>query len=138
MANAVSAFVSRRTSAIATLKCLGLTSRDVFGLYLTEIMLVGVLGIALALGLGAMAPLLLKYFAGHILPLPVATSIQWLPLFTAAVLGFLVLLAFALLPLARVANIRGTHLFRNHLVTEPGRLPGAIWRYAVPLRLAGC
>jgi putative ABC transport system permease protein len=122
MANAVSAFVSRRTSAIATLKCLGLTSRDVFGIYLTEILLVGVIGIVIALGLGAVAPSLLKFFAGDVLPLPVAASVQWQPLLIAAVLGVLVLLAFALLPLARIANIRGTHLFRNHLVSEGGTL----------------
>ncbi len=128
MANAVSAFVSRRTSAIATLKCMGLSSRDVFGLYLTEILLVGFIGIALAVGIGAVSPFLLKYFAGHILPLPVSTSVQWEPLLVAAVLGLLVLLAFAVLPLARIANIRGTHLFRNHLVETPSRRS---WRWFV-------
>jgi putative ABC transport system permease protein len=126
IANAVSAFVTRRTSAIATLKCLGLPSRDIFGLYLTEIMLVGVLGIAIAMGIGALAPSLLKFFAGSILPLPVATSVQWIPLLKATLLGILVLLAFAILPLARIANIQGTHLFRNHLVEQPARRS---WRW---------
>jgi putative ABC transport system permease protein len=126
MANAISAFVTRRTSAIATLKCLGLTSKDVFGLYLTEILFVGLIGIMLALGIGAIAPMLLKTFAGHILPLPVSTAIQWQPLLVAALLGALVLLAFAILPLARIANIQGTHLFRNHLVAEQGKLN---WRW---------
>jgi putative ABC transport system permease protein len=117
MANAISAFVSRRTSAIATLKCLGLTSKDVFGLYLTEIVLVGLIGIVIALGLGAMSPFLLKLFVGTVLPLPVSTSVQWLPLLVAGVLGLLVLLAFAVLPLARIADIRGADLFRNQLLT---------------------
>lgn len=135
MANAVSAFVSRRTGAIATLKCLGLSSRDVFGLYLTEILAVGFIGIALALCIGAAAPFLLQYFAGSILPLPVSASVQWLPLLVAGVLGFLVLLAFALLPLARISNIRGTHLFRNHVVSDQG--PRA-WRwYLASLALLG-
>jgi putative ABC transport system permease protein len=128
MANAVSAFVARRTSAIATLKCLGLSSRDVFGLYLTEILLVGAIGIVLALGLGALSPYLLKYFAGDVLPLPVSTAVQWVPLAVAALLGTLVLLAFAILPLARIANIRGTHLFRNHVVSEGGKRS---WRWYV-------
>ncbi len=135
IANAVSAFVIRRTHAIATLKCLGLSSRDVFGLYLTEILTVGLIGIVMALSLGAIAPFLLKYFAGAILPLPVSTSVQWLPLLVAGVLGVLVLLAFALLPLARIANIRGADLFRNHLVTDNS--PRA-WRwYLVSLTLLG-
>ncbi len=118
IANAVAAFVSRRSSAIATLKCIGLSSQDVFGLYLTEIMLVGGLGIGLALGVGAVSPFLLKYFAAHVLPLPVSTAVQGVPLLLAAALGALVLMAFAVLPLARIGSIRGTHLFRNHLVSE--------------------
>jgi putative ABC transport system permease protein len=126
MANAISAFVSRRTSAIATLKCLGLTSKDVFGLYLTEILLVGAIGIVLALGIGAISPFLLKFFAGQILPLPVSTSVQWLPLLMAGVLGVLVLLAFAVLPLARIANIRGADLSRSQLVAGQERLS---WRW---------
>jgi putative ABC transport system permease protein len=135
MANAVSAFVSRRTSAIATLKCLGLSSRDVFGLYLTEILFVGLIGIGLALLVGAASPFLLHYFAGTVLPLPVSTSVQWLPLLVAGVLGFLVLLAFALLPLARISNIRGTHLFRNHVVSDQGPRQ---WRwYGAALALLG-
>jgi putative ABC transport system permease protein len=117
IANAVSAFVSRRTSAIATLKCLGLSAGDVLGLYLTEILLVGLIGIAIALGLGAIAPFLLKSFAGHVLPLPVAVVPQAKPLLVAAVLGLLVLLAFAILPLARISNIRGADLFRSHVAT---------------------
>jgi putative ABC transport system permease protein len=128
IANAVSAFVSRRTSAIATLKCLGLSSRDVFGLYLTEILLVGLIGIVGALCLGAVAPFLLKYFAGSVLPLPVDTSVQGLPLLVAALLGLLVLLAFAILPLARIDGIRGTHLFRSHLVDEGDKRS---WRWYV-------
>ena len=126
MANAISAFVSRRSSAIATLKCLGLSSRDVFGLYLAEILLVGLIGLAIALGLGAISPFVLKTLAGHILPLPVATSVQWLPLLIAGALGLLVLAAFAVLPLARISTIRGADLFRNHLVAGQG---GRAWRY---------
>lgn len=118
MANAVKAFVDRRMSSIATLKCMGLSNRDVFGLYLTEILLVGLLGIALGCLLGAIAPTLLKIIAGDVLPLPVATAVNWPPLLFAAVLGFLVLLAFAVMPLARISNIRGVALFRNKAVME--------------------
>lgn len=118
MANAVKAFVNRRMSSIATLKCMGLSNRDVFGLYLTEILLVGLLGITLGCLLGAVAPALLKMIAGDLLPLPVATAVNWQPLIFAAVLGFLVLLAFAIMPLARIANIRGAALFRNKAVVE--------------------
>jgi putative ABC transport system permease protein len=120
IANAVSAFVTARQNAIATLKCLGLKNRDVFGLYLTEVLLVGSLGIVLALALGAIAPALMKAVAGNILPLPVSTGINWGPLAAAAVLGFLILLGFAIMPLARIARVRGSDLFRAHVSPTRG------------------
>lgn len=134
IANAVSAFVSRRTATIATLKCLGISQANVFGLFLTEIVLVSLLGIAIALVAGAATPWLADAFFGDILPLPVATAIAWRPLGLAALLGLLVTLAFAVVPLARIARIPGTALFRSHLV-EGG---GLAWPYVgVALAILG-
>ena len=58
IANAVQAFVTRKMGSIATFKCLGASSRDVLGIYLTEILLVGAIAIAIGLAAGAVAPLL--------------------------------------------------------------------------------
>jgi putative ABC transport system permease protein len=120
IANAVSAFVSRRTSTIATLKCLGLSESNVFGLFLTEIMLVALIGIVMALLAGAATPWFAATFFGALLPLPVATAIAWKPLAFAALLGLLVTLAFAMVPLARIARIPGAALFRSHVVEGRG------------------
>ena len=121
IANAVSAFVNRRMGTIATLKCLGIANRDVFGMFLTEIMIVGLIGIAVGLSMGAIAPLLLSTFAGAALPLPVTTQVEWLPLLFAGVLGFLVTLAFAIWPLARISQLPGAALFRSHIVATNAR-----------------
>jgi putative ABC transport system permease protein len=126
IANAVTAFVHRRQSSIATLKCLGLPNRDVLGICLTEIMAVSVLGIAIALAMGAAAPLIVQKLFGTILPLPISTHIDLAPLAFAALLGFLVTLAFALIPLSRIAQIQGAALFRSHSMVETGPMP---WRY---------
>lgn len=121
VANAVSAFVTRRTGTIATLKCLGLSNRDVVGLFLTEIVLVAFMGIAVALAVGAAAPSVAKLAFGALLPLPIATSVEWSALAFAGALGLLTALAFAILPLARVGRIPGAALFRSHLVEGRGR-----------------
>ncbi len=121
IANAVSAFVNRRIGTIATLKCLGIANRDVFGMFLVEIMLVGLLGIALGLLAGAIAPATLAVLAGDIIPLPVTSQVEWVPLAFAGTLGFLVTLAFAIWPLARIAKVHGTSLFRSALSAETAR-----------------
>ena len=126
IANAVTAFVNRRRSSIATMKCLGLPNRDVVGICLTEIMAVSLLGIGIALIAGAAAPSIVEALFAKILPLPISTAFEWKPLFFAAVLGFLVTLAFAIWPLSRIANIQGAALFRSHSMDE-GAKPN--WRY---------
>ena len=126
IANAVAAFVNRRRDAIATLKCLGLPNRDVVGISLTEIMIVSVLGIFMALCAGAATPFVVQAVFGKILPLPIATKIMWQPLGFAAVLGFLVTLAFALWPLSRISHIQGAALFRSHSLQQAGR---PSWKY---------
>ena len=101
IANAVSAFVDRRIGTIATLKCLGAPARDVFWIYLTEIMLVALLGIAMGIAAGAATPVLAHTFLQDILPLPLTTQIEVVPLALTAALGLLVTIAFSIWPLAR-------------------------------------
>lgn len=120
IANAVSAFVSRRTPAIATLKCLGAPSRDVFGIYLTEILLVALIAIAIGIVAGAAAPPLAHAALSGILPLPIAARIELLPLANAAALGLLVTIAFALWPLARTREVPASALFRHRIVEARG------------------
>lgn len=122
IANAVSAFITRQTSSIATLKCIGLSNRDVTGLFLTEILLVGAIGVAVALLAGAVAPFVIKALFGALLPLPLSTSVAWRPLGFAGLLGLLVTLAAAALPLARIGSIPGAALFRSAVIAERGRL----------------
>ena len=116
IANAVSAFVDRRIGTIATLKCLGAPARDVFWIYLTEIMLVALLGIAMGIAAGAATPVLAHTFLQDILPLPLTTQIEVVPLALTAALGLLVTLAFSIWPLACTHRIPASALFRHRIV----------------------
>ncbi|MBG1233671.1 ABC transporter permease [Aestuariivirga litoralis] len=122
IANAVSAFISRRRETIAILKCLGVPNRDVMAISLIEILLVSVLGLALALALGAATPWLVHTLLGSLIPLPLSLAFDPQPLIFAAVLGLLVTVAFSLWPLSRIAAIKGAALFRAQGV-EPQGLP---------------
>ena len=72
IANAVQAFITRKTNSIATLKCLGASSGDVFGIYLTQILLVALVAIVIGLAAGAAAPPLASALLSGVLPLPIA------------------------------------------------------------------
>lgn len=120
IANAVTAFISRRTDTIATLKCLGASARDIMGLFLIEIFAVAVLAISLGLLAGAATPALAAHFLAGLLPLAIAPGIEPRPLAIAAVLGLLVTLAFALWPIARTRHIPASALFRHRILPQGG------------------
>ncbi|WP_119270663.1 ABC transporter permease [Taklimakanibacter deserti] len=120
IANAASAFVNRRTAAIATLKCLGCTQRNITGIYLTEILLVALLAIAIGLAAGAVAPMIAKATIGDLIPLPLTAGVEGRPLLLAAVFGMLVALAFTMWPLARTRHVPASALFRHHVQAFAG------------------
>jgi putative ABC transport system permease protein len=120
IANAVSAFVARKGESIATLKCLGAPSRDVFGIYLTEILLVALLAIAAGLVVGLITPPIAYSALSGIIPLPLTPRIEWVPLAVAAALGFLVTIAFAVWPLARTRQVPASALFRSRIANAGG------------------
>ena len=105
IANAVQAFVTRKMGSIATLKCLGASSRDVMGIYLTEIILVALVAIALGLAAGAIAPPVITALFGQLIPVPLSQHFSLWPLAYAGALGLLTTLAFALWPLAHARRV---------------------------------
>jgi putative ABC transport system permease protein len=134
IANAVSAFVNRKTDSIATLKCLGAPSSSVFGIYLTQIIVVAIIAIALGLAAGAIAPAIAHALLADILPLPLASQVEWAPLGLAAAFGFLVTIAFSIWPLARTRLVPASALFR-HRIAPPGGWPRASDLIATALAL---
>lgn len=120
IANAASAFINRRTEAIATLKCLGAPQRTITGIYLTEILLVALLAIAIGLAIGAVAPAMAKATIGDLIPLPLTAGVEPRPLALAAVFGLLVTIAFTMWPLARTRHVPASALFRHHVQVAAG------------------
>jgi putative ABC transport system permease protein len=120
IANAVQAFVTRKMGSIATLKCLGASSRDVMGIYLTEILIVALIAIALGLAAGAVAPPVITALFGQIIPVPLSEHFNAWPLVFAGALGLLTTLAFALWPLAHARQVAASALFRARIVPVRG------------------
>jgi putative ABC transport system permease protein len=135
IANAVQAFVTRKMGSIATLKCLGASSRDVMGIYLTEVLLVALIAIAAGLAAGAVAPPLIRLGFGQLLPLPMSSRLEVLPLALAGALGLLTTIAFAMWPLAHTRRVAASALFRSRIAPVRG-WPGAGDMLAIAAALA--
>jgi len=114
-------FVQQKVRSIAILKCLGTTSPQILGIYMTQVLLLGVagsvLGVALASGVMAAVP----SFLGD---LSDVMQIDF-GLTTAAVLqgfaiGLLVSLLFSVVPLLDVRHVKPSLLLRQEVPPSSG------------------
>ncbi len=126
VANAVNAHLSRKRPVIAAMKSFGATGYRIFGIYLTQILLLAGIGSAIGLVLGAAVPFALSAAFGHLLPLPIDPAIQPGQLSFALLYGLLTAIAFALWPLGRAHEIPASALFRDH-VDAANRRPRAFY-----------
>jgi putative ABC transport system permease protein len=113
VANAVRAFLDSKRSVIATFKCLGAPGSLIFLVYLTQIMLIALIGIAFGLAVGIAIPFVAIGFLKGVLPVAAHASIYPSALGLAAVFGILTALTFAVLPLGRTRDVPATALFRE-------------------------
>lgn len=120
IANAVSHFVDRRRRTIATMRAIGATGRQIFMAFLTQIMAIAAIGIALGLAAGVAIPFVLQTRYGHLLPLPVNMTVSALSLAAAAGYGLLVALLFSIWPLGRAEQISPAVLFRDEVGDRSG------------------
>ena len=132
---AVRAYLSGKTSVIATLKTLGATRNTVFLTYFIQIGILTILGVAIGLALGGTIPLLAAQLIAEALPIPSDFTLQIAPLAEAALYGILAALIFTLWPLARTEQIRPATLFRDAFGTT-NRLPALRYLIATALLLA--
>jgi putative ABC transport system permease protein len=126
VANAVKSHIDRRRDVIAAFKALGATGRDVFTIYLTQVIVLAVLGSAIGLIAGAALPFVIVGVFGKLLPLPVVAALHPGELLLSFIYGLLTALAFGLWPLGRVHDVPVAALFREAVATEWHR---PRWRY---------
>lgn len=113
VANAIRAYLETKRGVIATFKSLGAPGNLVFQTYLSQILILSLLGIIMGVLIGAIMPFVAISALQGVLPVPQSTSIQWTPLGLGAVYGILTALVFAIWPLGVSREIPATDLFRS-------------------------
>ena len=111
---------------IAAFKALGATGRDVFTIYLTQVMVLALIGSAIGLAIGAALPFVIVGTFGKLLPLPVVPALHPGQLALSFAYGLLTALAFGLWPLGRVHDVPVAALFRETVI---GAWHRPRWRY---------
>jgi len=118
VANAVKSHIDRRRDVIASFKALGATGRDVFTIYLTQVVVLAGIGSVIGLAAGAALPFVIVGVFGKVLPLPVIPALHADELALSFIYGLLTALAFGLWPLGRVHDVPVAALFREEVARE--------------------
>jgi putative ABC transport system permease protein len=113
VANAARAYLQGRMTTIATLKCLGAPAGVIFRVYLIQIGLLALLGVAIGLAVGVAAPFIAQALFGDWLPVQARVAVYTEPTVLALVSGLLVALVFAVWPLARARDIPALAIFQG-------------------------
>jgi putative ABC transport system permease protein len=121
--NAVGGYIAGKRATIATLKCLGASTRLVFSAYLVEIVALAVVGIGASLALGALAPAVASPLLRGVLPVSPRLGVYPAPLAWAALFGVLTTLVFSLWPLAGIGRVPAGALFRDSVDRARRRIP---------------
>jgi putative ABC transport system permease protein len=134
---AVSAYLETRRASIAVLKALGAEGALIRDVYLIQIGVLAMLGVAIGLAAGAAIPLLIGALAKDQLPIPALFAVYPSPLARAGLFGLLAAAAFSLEPLARARATPPASLFRRDLGGAPPLGPETIGAILAGLGLAG-
>lgn len=119
VSSSIHIYIKEKIGSIAILRCLGVTARQAFMIYLTQVFAVGLIGSILGAVLGTLVQQALPWVLRDVVPVVISSVISWRAIVQGIGLGVLIAVLFALLPLVGVRNISPLHTLRITL-DEPG------------------
>ena len=112
VASAIHIYIREKINTIAILRCLGASSRQAFIIYLIQIIGIGLIGSMVGALLGTLIQQFLPMVLGDFLPVKITVAISWAAIAQGILLGLIISILFALLPLVSVRNISPLNTLR--------------------------
>ncbi|MEO9965206.1 MAG: FtsX-like permease family protein [Reichenbachiella sp.] len=118
VAGAVHIYLKEKNQSVAILRCLGVKSKQAFYIYLYQVLLMGMVGSVI----GTFAGLGLQYYLpqllGEVLPFSFEPRIFWVVIVEGILLGVIIAVLFALLPLIKLGKISPLQSIRAAYETQ--------------------
>ncbi len=129
VSSAVHVYVQEKMVTVATLRCLGATSRKAFLIFFVQFagigLFAGIIGALLGTGIQYFLPIVMQDF----LPVELSSAISWFSIAQGILLGFIIAVLFALLPLISLRRISPLNTLR--VVSDSDRAPADPWRWFI-------
>src|SRR5687768_2106968 len=120
-------FVQQKVRSIAILKCVGSTTPQVLGVYMTQVLLLGLAGSGLGVALAAAVVAAVPAFAGEVAALlPIDYGLTAGAVWQGLAVGLLVSILFSVVPLLEVRHVKPSLLLRQD-VTPPAGFDWLKW-----------
>jgi putative ABC transport system permease protein len=120
VAGAVHVYIKDKLPTVAVLRCLGASGRQAFYVYLLQVVGIGVVGSVLGAVLGGLIQKVLPWIAKDFLPIEdVSTDLSWTAVAQGVLMGVIVAVLFALLPLAGILKTSPLRTLRAVPDDEP-------------------
>ncbi|MDN3669423.1 ABC transporter permease [Echinicola jeungdonensis] len=105
VASAVNVFVKEKLTSVAVLRCLGVSSKSTFFIYLSQIIMMGLIGSILGATLGTVLQFILPKVFSDFLPVEVTVQTSWSAIGFGLLTGLVISVLFALLPLLKIRKV---------------------------------
>ncbi len=112
VAGAVHIYMREKLNTVAILRCLGLSARQAFVIYLIQILAIGLLGAILGAIAGTLIQQVLPMVLKDLLPVEISNDISFKAILQGVALGIFISLLFALLPLLSVRKVSPLNTLR--------------------------
>ena len=125
VASSVHIYIKEKIATVAVLRCLGLKGRQAFLIYLYQIAVMGFLGAIVGTALGSFIQSFLPKVFADFLPIQVSMALSWPAIAEGIIIGVLISVLFALIPLLEIRNISPLKTLRasfENLKNGPDRL----------------
>jgi putative ABC transport system permease protein len=112
VASAINIYIREKIQSIAIMRCMGVKASEAFLIYLIQITGIGLIGSVAGAVLGTSIQHLLPYILKDFLPISISVSISWIAIGQGILLGLIISILFALLPLISIRNISPLNTLR--------------------------
>ncbi|RMF00666.1 MAG: FtsX-like permease family protein, partial [Bacteroidetes bacterium] len=136
VASSVLIYIKTKIASIAVFRCLGMSGRAVFMIYLLQIVGLGALSVGLGVVLGTAVQLILPVLFKDFLPLEVTTQVAWSAIAEGWVVGLLFTGLFALVPLLPVRRISPLRILRASYEADTRQRDYRLWGVYVTIGLS--
>ncbi|MGN7203914.1 ABC transporter permease [Pedobacter sp. SAFR-022] len=135
VASAVHIYVKEKMQSIAILRCMGLSSRHAFLIFLIQITAIGFIGAVAGAILGSIIQQVLPAVFKDFLPLELQVTISWKAILQGILLGVIISILFSLLPLISIRKVSPLNTIR--VSDQPEETGNDPWRWFVYLLIFG-